>query len=74
MINFRVHDLDAMVAQLRRSGIDVEVDPQFYPNGGWRSSKTLKATQFNYVSRCLGGRDGRSSIELPMELCRLQAL
>lgn len=33
MINFRVRDLDAMVAQLRRAGIDVEVDPQSYPNG-----------------------------------------
>jgi predicted enzyme related to lactoylglutathione lyase len=33
MINFRVRDLDAMVAQLRRAGVEVEVDPQAYPNG-----------------------------------------
>lgn len=33
MINFRVHDLDAMVAQLRQAGITVEVDPETYPNG-----------------------------------------
>jgi len=33
MINFRVRDLDAMVAQLRAAGIDVEVDPEAYPNG-----------------------------------------
>jgi predicted enzyme related to lactoylglutathione lyase len=33
MINFRVSDLDAMVAQLRGAGIAVEVDPQVYPNG-----------------------------------------
>lgn len=33
MINFRVRDLDAMVAQLRASGIEVTVDPQDYPNG-----------------------------------------
>jgi glyoxylase I family protein len=33
MVNFRVHDLDAMVAQLRSSGVSVEVDPQRYPNG-----------------------------------------
>jgi predicted enzyme related to lactoylglutathione lyase len=33
MLNFRVRDLDAMVAQLRRAGIDVEVDPQTYPYG-----------------------------------------
>jgi glyoxylase I family protein len=32
-INFRVRHLDAMVAQLRRAGMDVEVDPEVYPNG-----------------------------------------
>jgi len=32
-INFRVGDLDAMTAQLRAAGIEVEVDPQAYPNG-----------------------------------------
>jgi glyoxylase I family protein len=33
MVNFRVRNLDAMAAQLRRSGITVEVDEQVYPNG-----------------------------------------
>ncbi len=33
MLNFRVTNLDAMVAQLRQAGIGVEVDPQTYPNG-----------------------------------------
>jgi catechol 2,3-dioxygenase-like lactoylglutathione lyase family enzyme len=33
MLNFRVRDLDAMVAQLRKSDIEVKVDPQKYPNG-----------------------------------------
>ena len=33
MINFRVANLDAMVAQLRAAGISVEIDPQKYPNG-----------------------------------------
>jgi glyoxylase I family protein len=33
MLNFRVRNLDAMVAQLRRAGITVEVDPEKYPNG-----------------------------------------
>ena len=33
MINFRVRSLDAMVAQLRKAGITVTVDPQAYPNG-----------------------------------------
>jgi glyoxylase I family protein len=33
MVNFRVSDLDAMVEQLRRAGIEVSVDPEIYPNG-----------------------------------------
>lgn len=33
MINFRVRDLAAMVAQLRGAGIEVDVDPDSYPNG-----------------------------------------
>ena len=33
MINFRVQDLDAMVAQLRTASIKVTVDPETYPNG-----------------------------------------
>jgi glyoxylase I family protein len=33
MINFRVRDLDAMVAQLQTAGISVEVDAKRYPNG-----------------------------------------
>lgn len=33
MMNFRVHDLDKMVAQLRAAGVEVKVDPQSYPYG-----------------------------------------
>jgi glyoxylase I family protein len=33
MINFRVRDLGAMAAQLRRAGIKVEIDRKRYPNG-----------------------------------------
>ena len=33
MVNFRVRDLDAMIAQLRGAGISVTPDPQEYPNG-----------------------------------------
>ena len=33
MFNFRVRNLDAMVAQLRGTGIEVKVDPETYPNG-----------------------------------------
>ncbi|CAA9370522.1 MAG: hypothetical protein AVDCRST_MAG32-705 [uncultured Nocardioides sp.] len=32
-INFRVADLDKMVDQLRRAGVEVDVDPEEYPNG-----------------------------------------
>lgn len=32
-INFRVPDLDGMVAQLRAAGVVVDVDPELYPNG-----------------------------------------
>lgn len=39
MINFRVRDLDAMVAQLRAAGIAVEIDPEHYPNGRFASLK-----------------------------------
>lgn len=33
MLNFRVKNLDAMVAQLKAAGISVEVDPEVHPNG-----------------------------------------
>jgi len=33
MINFRVRDLDAIVAQLRTAEIKVDVDEELYPNG-----------------------------------------
>ena len=36
-INFRVPDLDGMVAQLRAAGIAVEVDPTAYPMGRFAS-------------------------------------
>lgn len=33
MINFRVNDLDAMIAQLKAAGIEVEPLPEEMPNG-----------------------------------------
>jgi glyoxylase I family protein len=33
MVNFRVRNLDAMVAQLRAAGLEVTIDPEKYPNG-----------------------------------------
>jgi len=37
ILNLRVADLDAMVAQLRGAGIEVSVDPDEYPNGVFAS-------------------------------------
>ena len=36
-INFRVDDLDGMVAQLRAAGVAVETDETVYPNGRFAS-------------------------------------
>ena len=33
MVNFRVHDLEGLAAQLRGAGIEVTMDPETYPNG-----------------------------------------
>jgi len=33
MLNFRVADLEAMIAQLEGTGIEVRRDPEEYPNG-----------------------------------------
>ncbi|MGB6604557.1 MAG: VOC family protein [Steroidobacteraceae bacterium] len=33
MLNFRVNNLDAIVAQLRAAGVEVAIDPETYPNG-----------------------------------------
>ena len=33
MINFRVRDLQRMTEQLRAEGIEVDLDPEVYPNG-----------------------------------------
>ena len=33
MINFRVVNLDRMIAQLQAKGVEVKVDPENYPNG-----------------------------------------
>ncbi len=44
MINLRVVDLDAMVAQLRDAGETVEVDPERYPTAALPSCAILRAT------------------------------
>ena len=54
-INFRVDDLDAIVDQLRTAGIDVEVDPETYPNGTFAN---LHDPEGNPV-QAVGARRGR---------------
>ncbi len=44
MINFRVRDLDAIVAQLRTQGNKVEVDPEIYPNGRFARTQDPEGT------------------------------
>jgi predicted enzyme related to lactoylglutathione lyase len=41
-VNFRVDDLDAMVAQLREAGVDVVVDSGDYPNGRFADLRDLE--------------------------------
>lgn len=44
-INFRVRDLDAMAAQLRKAGIDVAMDPETYPNGRFAATHDPEGNQ-----------------------------
>jgi glyoxylase I family protein len=53
MINFRVADLDKIVAQLQGAGETVELDPESYPNGRF-------ATLRDPASSC-GSRSSPSS-------------
>ena len=39
ILNFRVRDLDAMVAQLREGGAKVDVDAESYPNGRFATTR-----------------------------------
>ena len=46
MLNLRVADIEAFVAQLKADGIAVELDPQTYPNGRFA---TLAAPEGNPI-------------------------
>lgn len=66
-INFRVSNLDAMVAQLREAGLEVSVDSEIYPNG------RFAPTPREIPSSCgsLGGtrhRDLRSANSGPTQM------
>jgi glyoxylase I family protein len=41
-LNFRVSDLDAMIAQLRQAGIEVTPDPETYPIGRFATTADLE--------------------------------
>jgi glyoxylase I family protein len=45
MVNFRVRDLDALTAQLRAAGIEVEVDPREFPNGRFAHTHDLEGNR-----------------------------
>ena len=42
VLNFRVRNLDALVTQLRRGGVQVQRDPKEYPNGVFASLHDLE--------------------------------
>ena len=44
-INFRVDDLEAMCTQLTKNGIEVEIDPESYPNGKFASLSDPEGNQ-----------------------------
>ncbi len=56
MINFRVRDLDAMVAQLRNNGNEVEVEEETYPMDVLRGSMTRRAIRSSSGSRAASTR------------------
>ena len=43
-MNFRVSNLEAMVAQLRAAGVAVTIDPETYPMAALRGSAIRRAT------------------------------
>lgn len=51
MVNFRVRNLDVMVAQLRDAGTWVEVDPERYPNGRFARLNDNEEIRFSCGSR-----------------------
>lgn len=57
-LDLRVRDLDAMVAQLRATGIEVTPDPQTYPNGRFASTADPEGNRLSCGSplqrRCRG--------------------
>jgi hypothetical protein len=61
MINFRVRDLDAMMAQLAAAGIPVKVDPESCPNGRSPDCTTRRAIRSSCGSR-LRSRDHRERL------------
>lgn len=43
-VNFRVTDIDAMTERLRAAGVDVDVDPETYPNGRFATVRDPEGT------------------------------
>jgi len=68
-VNFRVTDLDAMVAQLRAAGIVADVDPERYPNGRFAALPCAAGAPILPSCASSGGMAGRSRAGRPRPRC-----
>ncbi len=81
MINFRVANLDRMIAQLRAKGIEVSLDPEIYPYGRFArltdpegnpieqaGSAERRPTSENFRGEALVGRDSVEPLSLSQSL------
>jgi hypothetical protein len=63
MINFRVRDLNKMVAQLRERGIAVELDTAVYPNGRFARLSDRRQPDPTLATRRHGSRLRTARVE-----------
>ena len=59
MINYRVDDMDGMLAHLERNGVDIVKGPESAENGTFAGSLIPTATRSNSGSRCRGAADNK---------------
>lgn len=61
MINYRVDNLDELLAQLRASGVEIVDGPQSHETGSLPGLWTPKETNWNYGSRSCGTKRIRAA-------------